>query len=455
MCCTACNRLMYTKGQHNVVILQFKEFQGSYSPLCKFLFTFLKTDWSPSLCPCSVVYLKSFLHRTTKKYLNTFTLRRPRKKIRLESEMGFLGFALECFDVLAWPLISLGYPLCASIRAIEVKSNSDMQKLITYWILFSLISLFELGFSKLIEWLPFWPYIKLMAFSYLVLPRFNGAYHVFVCLVRPYIHVNPRVVINKFNMMKELSHKGENYMAMVEKYVEENGSEALEELIASKSRGTKPSHDVEEIKAVVNTEKKEEVTAIQSKCKDPILVQNDTKAVEQTERNAAATVKVKHGVSNLAHAAEKITVAAAKIEEVTATSVAAGGENKHPEITTSKGVQKDLTCAVCQKTGLTEKTLNSHLQGKKHRAKCEKLKGSKQTDKNKGGSSFSTGIESDQSNQEQEPRKLSRKERRRNQNNAAGNVSDQSNQKQEPRKLGRRERRRNLNNAAGTAMQQQ
>ena len=37
---------------------------------------------------------------------------------------------------------------CASIRAIENNSNSDTKKLVTYWIVFSLISLFENAFLK-------------------------------------------------------------------------------------------------------------------------------------------------------------------------------------------------------------------------------------------------------------------------------------------------------------------
>ncbi|XP_059647965.1 uncharacterized protein LOC132294217 isoform X2 [Cornus florida] len=464
--------------------------------------------------------------------------------------MGFLGFASTSFDVLAWPLISLGYPLYASIRAIEVKSNSDMQKLITYWILFSLISLSELGLSKLIEWLPFWPYIKLMAISFLVLPHFEGAYHVYACVVRPYCLVNPEEVINKFNKLKELSHKGENFLAMAEKYLEENGSEALEKLITSKSKGVKSSYDVEEIKTVANTEKKEVVAAIESsckgpivvqkdikaveqteinaaaaakpKCKDPIVVQKDIKAVEQTEENAAAAAKhiwpmknntgnlqdlswnpkteskgkvpitvqkdikaveqteinaaaaakrqckdpivvqkdikavdqteknaaaaakhiwpmknntgnlqdliwkpktekdikaveqtevnaaaatkVKNGGQNLAHA-EKKTDATLEVKDTTATSVA-GRENKLPEVTTSKNIQKEWTCAVCQLKTTSEKDLNSHLQGWRHWAKCEELKASKSTDKNKGSWS-STENKSHQANQEPGKRKWS------------------------------------------------
>jgi len=37
-------------------------------------------------------------------------------------------------------------------------------------------------------------------------------------------------------------------------------------------------------------------------------------------------------------------------------------------------VQKEWTCAICQVTTQSETTLNSHLQGKRHKATCEVLK---------------------------------------------------------------------------------
>lgn len=40
----------------------------------------------------------------------------------------------------------------ASIRAIETKSVVDDQQWLTYWILYSMITLFELTFAKIIEW---------------------------------------------------------------------------------------------------------------------------------------------------------------------------------------------------------------------------------------------------------------------------------------------------------------
>ena len=40
----------------------------------------------------------------------------------------------------------------ASIRAIETRSVGDDQQWLTYWVLYSMITLFELTFASLIEW---------------------------------------------------------------------------------------------------------------------------------------------------------------------------------------------------------------------------------------------------------------------------------------------------------------
>lgn len=43
----------------------------------------------------------------------------------------------------------------ASIKAIETKSRADDQQWLTYWVIYSLITLFELTFTKLLEWFVF------------------------------------------------------------------------------------------------------------------------------------------------------------------------------------------------------------------------------------------------------------------------------------------------------------
>ncbi|BBH10216.1 HVA22 homologue A [Prunus dulcis] len=143
--------------------------------------------------------------------------------------MGFVGlveFALQCFDVLGWPPLALLYPLCCTIRAIEANSISDSQRL------------------------PLWPHIRLMIVFWLLIPHYGGAFYVYNHLIRPCLSMDLQIVINWFNKRKKSSFDRDNFLAEVERYVKENGPEALENIVASTSEKTKSSPDAKEFKAV-------------------------------------------------------------------------------------------------------------------------------------------------------------------------------------------------------------
>ncbi|KAH8487110.1 hypothetical protein POPTR_015G062800v4 [Populus trichocarpa] len=150
----------------------------------------------------------------------------------------FLKVLLENFDVLAGPVISLVYPLYASIRAIETKSHVDDKQWLTYWILYSMITLFELTFAKVIEWIPIWPFAKLILTCWLVVPYFSGAAYVYENFVRPF-YANPQETINILYVprKKDIFSKPDDVLSAAEKYIEENGTYAFEKLITKdKSR---------------------------------------------------------------------------------------------------------------------------------------------------------------------------------------------------------------------------
>ncbi|RWR84033.1 HVA22-like protein a [Cinnamomum micranthum f. kanehirae] len=154
------------------------------------------------------------------------------------SGTAFLKVVAQNFDVLAGPIVALVYPLYASIRAIETKSPIDDQQWLTYWVLYSLITLFELTFAKLIEWLPFWSYAKLIVTCWLVIPYFSGAAYVYEHFVRP-MFVNPQTVnIWYVPRKKDIFSKPDDILAAAEKYIEENGREAFEKLMR-KAGGSK------------------------------------------------------------------------------------------------------------------------------------------------------------------------------------------------------------------------
>ncbi|KAF5734698.1 HVA22-like protein a [Tripterygium wilfordii] len=150
----------------------------------------------------------------------------------------FLKVLLKNFDVLAMPVVSLLYPLYASIRAIESKSPVDDQQWLTYWVLYSMITLFELTFAKLIEWIPIWPYAKLIWTCWLVIPYFSGAAYVYEHYVRPFFVNRQSINIWYVPRKKDVLDKQDDILTAAEKYIEEKGPEAFEKLInrADKSR---------------------------------------------------------------------------------------------------------------------------------------------------------------------------------------------------------------------------
>ncbi|BAT99265.1 HVA22-like protein c isoform X1 [Vigna umbellata] len=156
----------------------------------------------------------------------------------------FLQVLFKNFDVLALPLVTLVYPLYASIKAIESRSSIDDQQWLTYWVLYSLITLFELTFSKVLEVLAIWPYAKLILSCWLVLPQFSGAAHVYRHYVRPF-YMNPQMPqMPKFpgaSQMwyvprKNIFSKQDDVLSAAERYMEEHGTEAFERLITKADR---------------------------------------------------------------------------------------------------------------------------------------------------------------------------------------------------------------------------
>nr|AYM54784.1 HVA22-like protein-like transcript variant X1 [Cymbidium ensifolium] len=155
----------------------------------------------------------------------------------------FFKVVLKNFDVLAGPLVTLVYPLYASVKAIESKSHVDDQQWLTYWVLYSLITLFELTFVKVLEWLPIWPYAKLIFTCWLVLPYFSGAAYVYEHYVRP-IFVNQQMVNIWYVPRKnDALDRSDDILSAAARYIETNGPEDFEKLISKAERTSKSSNN--------------------------------------------------------------------------------------------------------------------------------------------------------------------------------------------------------------------
>ncbi|XP_027065003.1 HVA22-like protein f [Coffea arabica] len=154
--------------------------------------------------------------------------------------MGALGALARHLDALIGPGIMLLYPLYASMRAIESPSTLDDQQWLTYWMLYSFLTLFELSIWKILQWLPFWPYVKLLFCMWLVLPIFNGAAYIYENLVRKYVKVG----INVSSSYPERQRRVLQMMSLdarksVERYIERYGPDAFDRVVKAAEKEAK------------------------------------------------------------------------------------------------------------------------------------------------------------------------------------------------------------------------
>ncbi|XP_022949577.1 HVA22-like protein a [Cucurbita moschata] len=141
----------------------------------------------------------------------------------------FFKVVLKNFDVLAGPVLGLVYPLYASIRAIETKSQVDDQQWLTYWVLHSMLTLFELTFAKALQWIPLWPYAKLVVVCWL--SCFNGAAYVYEQYLRPLMVNQQNVNVWYVPKGKDPLNKREDIITAAEKYIQEHGTGELQYML--------------------------------------------------------------------------------------------------------------------------------------------------------------------------------------------------------------------------------
>jgi receptor expression-enhancing protein 5/6 len=78
--------------------------------------------------------------------------------------------------------------------------------------------------------LPFWPSMKLIFICWLILPYFNGAAYVYQKYVRPFFVKNQMVNIWYVPQQKGLLGKSDDFLRTLDKFIEENGTDALKKL---------------------------------------------------------------------------------------------------------------------------------------------------------------------------------------------------------------------------------
>ncbi|KAH8958258.1 hypothetical protein BDL97_06G014000 [Sphagnum fallax] len=127
------------------------------------------------------------------------------------------------------------YPLYASIKAIKSPFKEDDQLWLTYWVLYSFVSLLELVAAPIFAWIPLWSTIKLAAAAWLVLPQFRGGIIVYEQYVRPYFYSTVQNADAKLTdtQRKFLSSISPEACSSVAQFINDSGSDAFDKIMAA------------------------------------------------------------------------------------------------------------------------------------------------------------------------------------------------------------------------------
>ncbi|KAL6875289.1 TB2/DP1, HVA22 family domain-containing protein [Trichoderma novae-zelandiae] len=97
------------------------------------------------------------------------------------------------FDIFAMLLSSIAsflFPIFASYKALKTSDPAQLTPWLMYWVVFSCCLLVESWVYFILAWVPFYGYIRLLFFLYLILPQTQGARVLYEQHVHPFLREN-------------------------------------------------------------------------------------------------------------------------------------------------------------------------------------------------------------------------------------------------------------------------
>ena len=86
--------------------------------------------------------------------------------------------------------ITVLFPAFKSIQALESDGTQDDKEWLTYWIIFGIFSLIDDFFGCILEFIPYYYWIKLAFFIYLLAPQTQGAMFIYNNIVKGFLEKN-------------------------------------------------------------------------------------------------------------------------------------------------------------------------------------------------------------------------------------------------------------------------
>ncbi|XP_060175947.1 uncharacterized protein LOC132606451 [Lycium barbarum] len=170
--------------------------------------------------------------------------------------------------------------------------------------------------------------------------------------------------------MEDPSFKNESFLAMAERYVEENGSDALEKLIANKSKDYSLNHHAEEIKTTDTSVEAGTLTHNQVKCVRENLIWIEKTTTRMQIKEMVVPTKQEQ-VKHVAAAQSELSTNEKLKEKV---HLADTGQQENPKQLKNADVavhNSKLWCGTCNMWFPDEIVMAAHLKGREHLAKLQ------------------------------------------------------------------------------------
>lgn len=98
--------------------------------------------------------------------------------------------------------ITVLYPAFKSIQALETEHTEDDKEWLTYWIIFGLFTLIDDFFGFVLAYIPYFYWIKLAFFIYLLAPQTKGARTIYNGFVKDLLNKNKQHIEGLINDIK-------------------------------------------------------------------------------------------------------------------------------------------------------------------------------------------------------------------------------------------------------------
>lgn len=102
--------------------------------------------------------------------------------------------------------ITVLYPAVLSIRAIQSQGDDDDKVWLTYWMVFGVFNVLETFLGFVFWFIPYWEWLRLGLFVWLLLPQFNGAKYIYDKVLQPQLTANKATIEKWISMTQNVAN---------------------------------------------------------------------------------------------------------------------------------------------------------------------------------------------------------------------------------------------------------